>query len=113
MIRGESIVNILRAKDPGVVRKPTGRVGPAIGVDQLPGGRDTDFILVKSVTLGILDEMEEVRVRAIELLRAIDAERVVPDHPAATSQLEVVLGEQLDLRGLFIADSDPESDGRF
>ena len=48
-------------------------------------------------------------VRAGELLRAVDAERVVPDDPAAGRKADLVLGVDLQLGGVFVADRQPES----
>ena len=83
LIRGEALRNILRTQNPRIVRQPAGGMRAAIGIDQLPGRWDADFLLVKGVALTVLDEVEQMRVRPIEFLGAVDAESVVPDDPAA------------------------------
>ena len=52
--------------------------------------------------------MEEVRVRAAEPADAIHAERVIPDHPTPAGEAQFALGDQLQLRGVFVADGQPE-----
>ena len=57
--------------------------------------------------LRILDEIEQVGVRAAELVFAVHAERVVPDDPTAGVEADL-LAEQLQLGGILVADGQPE-----
>src|SRR5438552_17391814 len=51
-------------------------------------------------------------VAAAEFLGAMDAKSVVPDHPAAASEAKFLLKNQFQLRGVLIADRQPEGTGR-
>jgi hypothetical protein len=64
--------------------------------------------VLKVKCLGVPDEVEEVDVAAGELLGAVDAEGVVPDDPTAAVEGDVVLGGQLQFRGVFVADGQPK-----
>ena len=65
--------------------RPVG-VRPAVAVDQLPGRGHADRLGVERELLRVLDEVEQVGVRAAELVLAVHAERVVPDDPTAAGQ---------------------------
>src|SRR5262249_12436287 len=49
-----------------------------------------------------------MRVATTELLGAVNAERVIPDDPAATGKAEFLLKNELQFRGIFVADRQPE-----
>src|SRR5690349_10676940 len=52
--------------------------------------------------------MEQVRVRAAELLLAVHPERVVPDDPTAAVEAGILAGN-LELGGIIVPDGEPES----
>ena len=91
LVGGEAVGDVLRAEDPGVVGEPALGVGPRVGVDQLPRRGDADRLVVEGEPLGVLHEVEQVGVAAAELLRAVDPERVVPDHPAPQRQAQLAV----------------------
>ena len=90
-------------------RRPLG-FARAVGVDQLPGRGDADrrIVGVERELLRVLDEVEQVRVRAAELALAVHAERVVPDDPASAGEAQLALADQLQLGGVLVADGQPE-----
>ena len=52
-------------------------------------------------------------VAAAEFLGAVDAERVIPDHPAPAGEVELFLKEQLQLGGIRVAYRQPKRARRF
>ena len=67
-------------------RRPVG-VGPAVGVDELPGRGDADRPSSLNVNcFGSFTKWNRWAWTAAELLLAVDAERVVPDHPAPAGE---------------------------
>ena len=47
-------------------------------------------------------------MRAVKLLRAVDAEGVIPDDPAAAGEIQFILREQFDFGGVFVTNRDLE-----
>ncbi len=83
-------------------------VGSGVGVDQLPGGRHTDCRTVEREFFCIPHKMKEMRMTAAELLRAVDAKRVIPDDPASADEAQFVLKDQLQFCRILIADGQPK-----
>ena len=56
----ETMRQILRPQDPGIIWQPPPRIGPPVGVNQLASRRDADggIVHVERIVLGILDKME-------------------------------------------------------
>src|SRR5579859_1141737 len=107
LVRLPPLRQVLRPQDPRIVRQPAARHGPRVGIHHLPRRRDPDRVAVERELLGVLDKVEQMRVAAAELLRAVDAECVVPDHPAAAGEADLLLEDQLQLRGVLVADRQP------
>src|SRR5579871_4795919 len=103
----ETPSQILRAENPCVVGKPAAFFGPRVGVDKLPRRWNLDGVGIERERLQVLDEMKQVRVATTELFRAVDAESVVPDHPAAAAKAQV-LKRDLQFGREIIADRQPE-----
>src|SRR5713101_10056725 len=88
LIRSKAVGNILRTQNPGVVGEAASGMRPAIGIHKLAGRANADFILVECVVRWVLDKMEQMSVRPVELLGAVDPEGVIPDNPAAAGKLQ-------------------------
>ena len=71
------------------------------------GMRFSSSLAAKRELLRIFDKIKQVGVRAAELVFAIHAERVIPDHPAAQMEADLLAGD-LQLGGILIADRQPE-----
>src|SRR5262249_22684114 len=76
---------------------------------RLPRRWDLDFLTIEGEPLRVLHEVKQVRVAPIELSGAVDSECVVPDHPTAARESELLLENQLQLSRVFIADRQPKS----
>ena len=109
-VRLKPLGQILRAKDPGVVGEPAGGIRPRVGIDQLPRRGDSHRRVggVEGEFLRVLHHLKQVRVRAIELRRAIHSEGVIPDDPTAAGQPMLPLKHDLQLGGVFVADGQPK-----
>ena len=106
---GEAVAQVLWTQDPRVVGQSPAGISPRVGIHELPGRGNAVLrvVLPKGETFRILDEVEQMGMRAAELMRAIDAERVIPDDPTAAMKADL-LTLQLQLGGEFIADRQPE-----
>src|SRR5205823_13988728 len=104
----ETVRQILRAQDPGIVWQTAPRISPGVRVHQLACRRHTDGEAVERETLRILNEVEQMRVTAAEFLGAVDPECVIPDDPAAAGKPQLVLKDELQLRCVFVADRQPK-----
>ena len=93
LVGAEAVDDVLRADEPGIVREPAGRIRAGVAVDELAGRGDADLVVVERAVLRVLDEVEEMRVRAAELIFAVHAEGVVPDDPAPASEADLLAEE--------------------
>ena len=102
---------VLRPQDPGVVRQSSRRIGSHIRVDQFASTRDANsrIVGIEREVFRVLHEVEQVGVRTAEATFAIHAKRVVPDHPTSRVKANFSLGQDLQLRGEFVADREPKS----
>ena len=107
-VGAKALGQVLWAEDPGVVREPAGRAGPLVAVDEFAGARHPDRVGVEREVCGILHEVKDVGMRAAELLPAVDAEGVIPDHPAAAGEPEIAGCDHLEFGRIFVADRQPE-----
>ena len=57
-VEGEAAGHVLRAQDPGVVGEPPLGVGPGVGVDELAGRGDADWIGMECELRGVFHEIE-------------------------------------------------------
>ena len=107
--RREAIGEILRAKNPGIIRQSTPRIGASVVVDQLASGRNSvlEIAVAKRKLFGVLDKIKHMRVRSRELVSTVHSECVIPDHPASRGETDL-LRENLHFGGVFITDCEPE-----
>lgn len=98
------------ANNPGVVGQAAAGVRPLVIVNEFAGGRHAvvQVFVAEGEVDRVFDEMKQVGVGTGELPGAVDAECVVPDHPAPAVKADLLAG-QLQLGGIFIADRQPES----
>ena len=101
--------DIGRSDDPRIVRQAAFRIGSFVVVDQFACGWNSivEIVGAKCEVLWILDEVEQVSVRATELLLAIHTERVIPDDPTAAMETDV-LARQFQLGRVLVADRQPK-----
>ena len=114
VFRGREAVNeILRTKNPGIIRQSAPRIGAAVVVDQLSSGRNSvlEIVTPKRKLFRVFDKIKQMRMRSRELMSAVHSECVIPDHPAPRGETDI-LREDLHFGGVFIADCEPESSRR-
>src|SRR4051812_15841183 len=79
-----------------------------IRIDQLPGRRYANGRRIEDKFLRVLHEMKQVRVASAELVLAVDAEGVIPDHPASAVKSQFSLENELCFRGELVPNRQPE-----
>ncbi len=65
------------------------------------------IVAAKGETFRVFHKVKQVRVRAGELVRAVHAKRVIPNHPTAAVKASA-LSLQLELGGILVANRQPE-----
>ena len=108
-VGGETVGDVAGTQDPGVVGESALGIGAGVGVNELAGRGDADRVGIEGVRRGVLHEVKQVGVASGELIFAIDAESVVPDHPASQGQADLAVGDHLQLGREFIADRAPDA----
>ena len=107
-VGGEIFGDVLRTEYPGVIRQAAFGMGAGVGVNELPSRWDADGIDIKREIARIFNEVKKMRVATGEFLFAMNAECVIPDHPAAATETKL-LGDYFQFGGIFVADGEPES----
>ena len=85
-----------------------GGIRPPIAIDQLPGRGDADRVDVEGEVLRVFYHVEQVGVRAAELLFAVHAEGVIPHDPTTADEPVLLLQHDFQLGRVFVADGQPE-----
>lgn len=106
-IRLETVGQILWTQDPRIVRQPAVRIGADIGINRLAGRWHADRRAVEREVLRVLHEVEKVGMAAAELLRTVDPKSVVPDHPAAASEPQFPLEDELEVSRVIVSNCQP------
>src|SRR5262249_18134250 len=103
VVRTERRRCVLGTEYPSIIWYTTARVRPTIVIDKLPRGANPNFRIVKGEVLRVLNEIQQMGVRAAKFFRAVNAECVVPNDPISKVKAKL-LGKTLDPRDVLIPD---------